>query len=326
MNKNVLHSLAILALMFFAGKCELLTAQSGVIKRSGAKLPGANHGLALANSHVDSRRAPESHPDPVAEGMAKTKTYKFRSIDYPGAVTSTVYDFNGKTAVGQFYSPFSAFTFHSASYAPLNIPGAIFSSGYGINTSGEIVGEYEDSSDDVHGFLYDGSRYTTMDYPGSALTKAWDINDTGLIVGYYIASNGVYHGFLYDKGTFTGINFPGADGTSAYGINSSGDVVGTYSLAGIQNGFVLKNERYSTVDFPEADNTETFGINDAGSIAGFYYGNSGNDYGFTYIGGVFHEVAVAGAVDTLLCRIKNNGNVVGIVVDDLLEQHGIIGR
>jgi probable HAF family extracellular repeat protein len=300
MNKKLLHSLAILALAFFAGKCELLTAQSGGIERS--------------------------DPGPVAEGMAKNKTYKFSSIDYPGANTSNIYDFNGKTAVGEFFSPDSAFTFRGSSYAPLSVPGAIYSGGYGINTPGEIVGWYEDSSDDVHGFLYDGSRYTTIDYPGGGSTRAWDINDAGLIVGYYIDSNAVYHGFLYDKGTFTAINFPGADYTFAYGINSSGDIVGTYSLAGIQNGFLLKNGNYSTVDFPGADNTEALGINDAGSIAGAYYGNSGADYGFTYTGGAFHEVVVPEALDTLLVRIKNNGNVVVIVVDGLLEEHGIIGR
>src|SRR5277367_293012 len=102
MNKNLLHSLAILALVFFAGKDEILTAQSGEIKtgeikRSGTELPGAHHGLPLANSPSDSRQSPEPHPDPVAEGMAKTKVYKFRSIDYPGAARSYVYDFNGKT-------------------------------------------------------------------------------------------------------------------------------------------------------------------------------------------------------------------------------------
>jgi hypothetical protein len=76
MNKKLLHFLAILALAFFAGKCELSTAQSGDIKRS--------------------------DPGPVADGTAKNKTYKFRSIDYPGADTSNIYDFNGKTAVGSF--------------------------------------------------------------------------------------------------------------------------------------------------------------------------------------------------------------------------------
>jgi hypothetical protein len=119
MNKRLLH-LAILAMAFLTGRCGLLTAQSGDIKRS--------------------------DPDPVAEGMAKAKAYKFRSVDYSDSgFGSAVYDFNGKTAVGECFLTFStstAFTFHGNSYVALNVPGAISSAAIGINTSGQIVGEY----------------------------------------------------------------------------------------------------------------------------------------------------------------------------------------
>ncbi len=325
MNKKLLHSLTILALVFFAGKCELLRAQSGDIKRSGTEWRG-HRGLALANSHADSREAPESHSDPVAEGLAKTKVYAFRSIDYPGGGTSAVYDFNGKTAVGEFF-PASAFTFQGSSYVALNVPGAITSAGTGINTSGKIVGWYTDSSD-VHGFLYDGSRYTTIDHAGSVITYAYDINDAGLIVGYYADSNYFYHGFLYDNGTFTALDFPGAFSTFAYGINSSGDIVGSYDYApgGNEHGFLLSNGKYSSLDDPLANETFAQGINDAGTIAGYYYDANFIPHGFTYAGGVFTTVDVPGAQATELWRIKNSGNLVGFLSDRLFEFHGFIGK
>jgi probable HAF family extracellular repeat protein len=322
MDNKLLHFIAILALAFLAGKCELLTAQSGNIKRSGVELPGLHHGLALANSHADSGQPPQSHSDPGAEGMARTKVYKFRSIDYPGAHSSFVHDFNGKTAVGEFYGTDNAFTFHGSSYLPLSVPGAILSAGYGINTSGTIVGEYEDSSGNVHGFLYDGNRYTTIDYPGSRVTQAWDINDAGVIVGGYTDSSNAQHGFLYDKGTFTAINFPGADNTSAYGINSGGDIVGVYGSA---HGFLLTNGVYSAIVFPETGLTSPVGINDAGDIAGDFLDGNGV-HGFTYSLGTFTQVDVPGAYATFLRRIKNNGNVVGFVYDNLSEIHGVIGH
>ncbi len=324
MNKNLLHSLAILALAFFAGKCELLRAQSGDIKRSGAELPRLHHGLAIANFPADPSQIPESDRDAGAIGLAKTKGYEFRSIDYPGASSSLVYDFNGKTAVGCTAFGYIAFTFHGTSYVPLNVPSAIFSCGFGINKSGEIVGEYEDSSGHTHGFLYDGRRYTTIDYPGSAFTYAWDINDAGLIVGTYIDSNGFDHGFLYN-GTFTAINFPSATTTAAYGINSSGDIVGWYTTDS-QHGFLLKSESYSNVDFPGAVQMSPSGINDAGTIAGYYSDANFKDHGFTYAGGAFTTVDVTGGQATELSRIKNSGNVVGIVLDSGVEYHGIIGK
>jgi hypothetical protein len=94
-------------------------------------------------------------------------------------------------------------------------------------------------------------------------------------------------------------------------------LAGSISAFAVHPGQVARGN-YSTVDVPEADNTEAFGINDAGSISGFYYANLGEHYGFTYTDGAFHEVVVPGAVDPMLFRIKNNGNVVGIVVDGSL--------
>jgi hypothetical protein len=324
MNKNLLHSLAILTLVLSAGRCELLTAQSGNIKESGTELLDLHHGLALAHPHADSPQAPD--PDPVTEGMANTKGYEFRSIDYPGEDLSLVYDFNGKIAVGSAGA--DAFTLKGSSYVLLNVPGAEASSAVGINTSGKIVGYYRGSSSAVHGFLYDGSRYTTIDYPGSASTYAWDINDAGVIVGYYTDSNGFDHGFLNHNGTSTAINFPGANDTYAYGINSSGDIVGFYGdsgQGGNGHGFLLSNGVYSSFDAPFANATVAQGINDAGAIAGYYDANF-IPHGFTYAGGVFTTVDVSGAQATELWRIKNSGNVVGVAVDSLGEYHGIIGK
>jgi hypothetical protein len=81
MNKNLLHSLAILALAFIVGQCERLTAQSGDISLS--------------------------YPDPGAVGITKTRGYEFSSIDYPGAHASQVNDFNGKTALARTSGPAS---------------------------------------------------------------------------------------------------------------------------------------------------------------------------------------------------------------------------
>jgi hypothetical protein len=60
MNKNLLHSLAILVLACFAVKCELLTAQSRDIKRNETESLDLHRGLALANPHADSREGSES--------------------------------------------------------------------------------------------------------------------------------------------------------------------------------------------------------------------------------------------------------------------------
>src|ERR1700728_94234 len=202
MARKLFYSLIILMLALFAAQGRLLMAQSADGDRGTRNSPGPRQGqtreLAPVSSRATSSQIPESDRDPGAIGMAKTRGYEFRSIDYPGQDETDLYDFNGKTAVGCALG--QAFTFHGNSYALLNIPGATeftLSCAYGINTSGKIVGNYNDSSNHFHGFLYDGSGYTIFDYPGSGFTQASDINDAGLIVGEYSDSNGVNHGFLY---------------------------------------------------------------------------------------------------------------------------------
>jgi hypothetical protein len=287
MNKKLFHSLAILALL--AGNCEPLTAQSEDIKRS-------------------------------AEGMAKTKVYKFRSIDYPAATDSFVYDYDDGTAVGWGSYPGDdtiAFYFRANTYYFLSaLPAATFI--HGINASGEMVGTYYDSADIAHGFLYSGNTVTTIDPPGSTSTSAWGINDAGMIVGFYTDANGGHNSFLYKKGNFTTIQ------SIANGINSGGDIVGFYDDP--SHGFLLKGGTYSTFDFPMAKSTGAYGINDAGEIAGTYLDASDVEHGFIFSGGTFTQVDVPGAAYTELYRIKNNKNVVGIVHDSLGEAHGVIGK
>ncbi len=331
MTRKLLHSLTILALALFVAQGWRLMAQSADGEAGTRDSLGVRQEqkpeLAPVNPRATSSEVPESDRDASATGPAKSKGYEFRSIDYPGSDDSKPYDFNGKTVVGCW--DFDFFTFQGSSYVHPIVPGATTGScGLGINTSGKIVGNYRDSSDQIHGFFYDGTDYTTIDYPGAGYSEAWDINDAGLIVGRYYANN-VYQGFLYDKGTFTNINFPGAVDTYAYGINSSGDIVGTYDYYPVSillHGFLLSNGVYSSLDAPLANDTSAQGINDAGAIAGYFSDAHFVDHGFIYAGGVFKTVDVSGAPTTELWRINNHANVVGIVVDSLGETHGIIGK
>ena len=65
----------------------------------------------------------------------------------------------------------------------------------GINNSGQIVGYYDDSSGNSHGFLYSNGTWTTLDDPlATKGTEAVGINDSGQIVGNYADSSG--NGFL----------------------------------------------------------------------------------------------------------------------------------
>lgn len=112
---------------------------------------------------------------------------------------------------------------------------------YGINSAGQVVGNYVDGTG-THGFLFSGSAYTTIDDPFAApgQTFAHGINDSGEIVGYYYDAHGLAHGFFDNGGTFTNIDDSlGTKGTFAEGVNNLGEVVGYYvDSSGATHGFL----------------------------------------------------------------------------------------
>ena len=332
MTRQLRYSVAILAVTFFVGQSWLLLAQSAPSAGGRETLRSLrlrlNQGLHL-NSQASTHETAiaGSYSDAVALELAKTKVYKFRSVDYPGAASSFLQDYNEKVAVGDcdYTNGELAFYFDGTAYHILKVPHATSSIIDGINSSGQMVGEYVTSGGQLLGFFYTGTKFVTLNFPHSHGTYATGINDSGLIVGGYFDSNNDEHGFLYKAGVFTRINFPGGTQTTAWGINSSGEIVGSYDVSGGGNGFLLENGVYYPIAFPLAKSTGANGINDAGAIAGYYNDTTGQ-HGFTYSGGVFTQVDVPGAANTTLYRIKNNGSVAGYLEDSRGEFHGILGH
>src|SRR5206468_2399501 len=103
------------------------------------------------------------------------------------------------------------FLYSNGTYTSLTFPFPVsFNSAGGINNLGQIVGSYQDASNNNHGFLYS--------------------NASGQIVGHYTAA-GSFHGFFYNPNTglYTTLDDPMATaGTQAFGINDLGQIVGTY--------------------------------------------------------------------------------------------------
>jgi probable HAF family extracellular repeat protein len=327
MNRKLFHSLAILGLAFSASQSQVSMAQATPDRNGRQHLTGVVHAGHSPAISTTANQGVATNADAMALEFTNQKTYKFRSVDYPGAINTYLDDYDAGTAVGEFFYPEvdEYFYFSGTSYHVLNIPGASGAEVNSINSSHQMAGAYQDSAGHEHGFVYDGKSLTTIDAPGATDTYASEISDSGLIVGFYYNSKGVTRGFLDSNGTFTKINYPHSSTTYANGVNSSGDIVGYYNDSqGFPHGFLLSNGVYSSFDFPGAKGTFAYDINDAGTIAGTY--DAGAEHGFTYAGGVFTTVDVPGATSTVLLRIKKNQNVVGYLTDSLDEVHGFIGQ
>jgi uncharacterized membrane protein len=251
-------------------------------------------------------------PDTTATGINK-------NFEVVGAYGSTVPQFDGGNGflleVGEKKGAISE------SFQTVNFPGEPAEQFAGsINDSGQIAGNYLDSSGAGHGYEWSAGTFTEIDvsFPGATGTFAWGINNSGVIVGGWSSSSVLSDGFELDGGVYTSFAYPAATQTLAYKINNSGDIVGYYDDAsGVVHGFLLSGGTYTSIDPPGSVGTYATGINNAGDIVGLYcttsecITNQNSAQGFLLSKGVYTTINVPGASSTALFGINDNGVIVG---------------
>jgi uncharacterized membrane protein len=110
-------------------------------------------------------------------------------------------------------------------YKTITIPGAKYIDANGINSAGDVAGDYFDTQL-YHGFvLSEDGKLTSFDCPGATGTYIYGINDAGDVVGS-CSTSGSRYGFVLSRGVFKTIAITGAPITAATGINSEGEIAG----------------------------------------------------------------------------------------------------
>jgi uncharacterized membrane protein len=109
-------------------------------------------------------------------------------------------------------------------YTQFDVPGAVQTMAFGVNTQGDISGLYFDGFK-YHGFLLRDGTYTTIDYPGASGTYAYGINDLDQVVG--TTESSPFSGFVYDASTqtYTQVTCNGTF-TTPFAINNVGVIAG----------------------------------------------------------------------------------------------------
>jgi len=209
-----------------------------------------------------------TNDDGVSQGFLYDNG-SFTTIDVPGALDTELFGINDNgEIVGDYYDLAAhydgGFLYSDGSFTNLN-PGCsnlgcnYQFNAYGINNSGEIVG----NADGDEGVLDDDGTFSFFIPPGTPSAypvSAYGINNDGDIVGA-----GWDGAFLYSDGSFTDLPVPSSQPSenmgSPSGINDSGDIVG-----GFDTGSVIYSDGTS-MSFGDAG-TSAFGINDDGDIVG----------------------------------------------------------
>lgn len=245
-----------------------------------------------------------------------------------------------------------------ATWTTIDVPGAILTRVYGINSVGDAVGDFLDTAEVEHGFLLRGGNFTIIDVPGATSTAALGINDNGQISGSFGRSGEKIRGFLLEGQNWTILDFPDSLGTSAGGINNAGEIVGSYDTPDNFHGFTWNNGQFVTVDGPTSF-TVLYAVNNLGNIVGLdgyspYSGFAINPKGmFRIFGpkrlpyGVNDHKVIVGAdgkngfslhlktdllvrmrfphsLGTMCHGINNNGQIVGEYEDGAGVTHGFL--
>ena len=84
----------------------------------------------------------------------------------------------------------------SFKFVSIDFPGASDTTATGINNSGVIVGSYT-LNGVIHGYKLVNGHFTTINFPGAVSTQVNGINTNGDIAGtYFPAAINTSHGFL----------------------------------------------------------------------------------------------------------------------------------
>lgn len=150
--------------------------------------------------------------------------------------------------VGVLVAVFSVVEFSTVAYSADNppvdyafqilaFPGAAGTYPTGINSRGDIVGNYRDVrlSDPyhqgaLHGFLLKDGQYYTIDKPGAYQTYLAGINDSGAMIGTAVELRGMdtdSHAFVrVDENNYLTVEPSGFARSTGFAINTHGDVIG----------------------------------------------------------------------------------------------------
>lgn len=202
-------------------------------------------------------------------------------------------------------------------FATINVPGAVTSSGAGVNDQGAVVGNLtKTSGGQSQSWLLFQGNFSFFTFPGSSATTAGNINNNSQIVGSFVKA-GFEHGFVVHNGNFQQIDVPFANsGTLATSIDNKGNIVGFFFEAGtnLPRGFLRQtNGTFTKFTFPGSVSSEATGINVNSIIVGKYQLGDvmGLDHGFMVRNGSFMNIDFPTAVNTRPSGINDMNEIVG---------------
>ena len=190
---------------------------------------------------------------------------------------------------------------------------SIHSHGWGINSAGQVAGDYV-TGGNFHACIYsDGTRTDLGTIGDGTQSYARAINDSGHVAGYSQTNgSGPEHAFLYRDGTMTDLGtLSGRLYSFAYAVNNADQVVGRCeSRAFLYSGGLMTD--LGAAYFSPSDESCAYGINDSGQIVGYANFGYASHRAFLISGGTATQLGTLDCPDSEAYGINSAGLVVGM--------------
>ena len=201
-----------------------------------------------------------------------------------------------------------------------------------------MVGFFDDSNANQHGYILLDGQFTQIDYPGASGTIVRGINNAGDITGHYLDSTGIKHGFILQGGRFQNVQAPHSAGCGidVWMAADNGRVaVGEFCDNRDQALHAYLRNRpgdFQNIDFPSGGAfpcTAAHYINERGEITGRYgVANTADEcyngtfHGFLLRQGKYIAIDFPGSGFTIALAINDDGVIVGTYNDKQGVSHG----
>jgi probable HAF family extracellular repeat protein len=188
-----------------------------------------------------------------------------------------------------------AAVFSNGSVQVLGTLGGDYSTAYGINAGGQVVGSADLGNGERHAFVTQaGGGLLDLGTLGTGANSVADaINDHGIVTGYTdIDAFGGYRAFVYANGMMRALDTLGGSFAEGYAINNAGMVAGYSGTAGDQasHAFLYANGVVQDLGGLGGWDSYATGINEAGDVVGTGNDASGNYHAFLYSGGSLQDL------------------------------------
>lgn len=215
----------------------------------------------------------------------------------------------------EFEKMHSFFCTSNGKMSDIGTLGGDFSTTYGINDDGQIVGTSYTASQQLRGFVWQNGKTTSIGTLGGQLSIAEGINNKGQIVGVADTPDGKAHAFTWQNGDIKDISAqcPGSD-NAASAINDNSDIAGIYTQDGETiSAFLLSGGRSRTL--PTLGGTFTLPIAlSTKAVVGLGTLADGDEivHGFVTTSGGIQDIGTFGGDNSFALGVNNSGVAVGM--------------